>query len=219
MNLHEGHRSRLRERFIKDGAKSFEPHNLLELLLFYAIPRRDTNELAHRLIQRFGDVKSVLTAPHEELCGVDGVSDYTATLIRLCGELGAKCFSGEKKSVRRFNDYDEIGEYLVDLYQGITEETVYLLLLSADSTVLKVMPLFTGNVNSISLKIRDIVSLAIRINCTTVVMAHNHPGGIAFPSSDDLSTTHFVYNALAVNDIELLEHFVIAGKSYRRILH
>lgn len=219
MNLHEGHRSRLRERFIKDGAKSFESHNLLELLLFYAIPRRDTNELAHRLIQRFGDVKSVLTAPHEELCKVDGVSDYTATLLRLCGEIGTKCFAAEKKSVRRFNDYDEMGEYLVDLYEGITEETVYLMLLAADSTVLKVMPLFTGSVNSISLKIRDIVSLAIRINSATVVMAHNHPGGIAFPSSDDLSTTHFVYNALAVNDIELLEHFVISGKSYRRILH
>lgn len=219
MNLHEGHRNRLRERFIKEGSRSFEPHNLLELLLFYAIPRRDTNELAHRLIQRFGDIKSVLTAPHEELCGVDGVSDYTATLLRLCGELGAKCFASEKKSIRRFNDYDEMGEYFVDLYEGIEEETVYLMLLSADSTVLKVMPLFTGCVNSISLKIRDIVSLALRINAPTVVMAHNHPGGIAFPSTDDLTTTHYVHNALAVNDIELLEHFVISGKSYRRILH
>ncbi len=219
MNLHEGHRNRLRRRFIKEGARSFEPHNLLELLLFYGIPRQDTNEIAHRLIERFGNLKVVLTAPHEELCNIEGVGDYTATLLRLCGELGAICFATETKNIKRFNNYDEMGEYFVDVYGGVTEETVYLMLLSADSTVLKIMPLFKGNVNSTSLKVRDIVALTIRANAAMVVLAHNHPGGRAFPSNDDLTTTRLLYDALSVNDVELLEHFVISDKSFCGILH
>lgn len=219
MNLHEGHRKRLRERFIKEGAETFAPHNLLELLLFYAVPRKDTNETAHRLLAQFGSVKAVLTAPHEELCKVDGVSDNTAVLLRLCGEIGMSCFIEKKEAPRRLHGYEEIGEYLVDLYAGSKEETVYVLLLASDGALIKTMLVCNGGVNSISVKIRDIVAEAIRSNAPTAVLAHNHPGGTAFPSSDDLLTTQLLYKALAVNDIELLDHFVVTGNSYCCIMH
>lgn len=219
LGLHDGHRDRLRERFVKEGAEGFAAHNLLELLLFYAIPRKDTNETAHRLLKRFGDVDSVLSASEQELCEVEGINQSSAVLIRLCGELGARYCAGKTEDLKRFFSYEDIGEYLVKLYRGITEETVYALLLNNGGALIKAVRICTGSVNSISVKLRDIVAAAISANAANVVLAHNHPGGTAFPSSEDLSTTKAVAAALAVSGIELSEHYVVAGKSYCRIMH
>lgn len=219
MNLHEGHRDRLRERFIKEGAGGFAAHNLLELLLFYAIPRKDTNETAHKLLERFGDVQSVLSATEKELCEVEGISQSSAVLIRLCGELGARYASGRTEDLKRFYSYDDMGEYLVKLFYGVNEETVYALLLNSSGALIRAERICTGSVNSIAVKMRDIVAAAISANAANVVLAHNHPGGTAFPSAEDLSTTKSVAAALSVSGIELAEHFVVAGKSYRRIIN
>ena len=87
MNLHEGHRQRLKERFIKNGLSDFEDHNVLELLLFYSVPRSDTNELGHKLLKKFGSLSNVFDAPVDELCKVEGIGLHSATLIKLIPEL------------------------------------------------------------------------------------------------------------------------------------
>ncbi len=218
MGLHDGHRDRLKQRFLNEGADGFAAHNLLELLLFYAIPRKDTNELAHKLINHFGDVESVLSASAEELCEVEGISQSSAVLIRLCAELGTRYRTGQTEDLLRFTDYGEIGEFLVKLYCGVAEETVYALLLSSGGALLKTVKLCTGDVNTVAVKIRDIVAAVLKVNAASVVLAHNHPGGLAIPSSQDLDTTKNVAQALSVNGIELVDHFVVAGKSYIRIM-
>lgn len=218
MGLHDGHRDRLRKRFIEEGAEGFAAHNLLELLLFYAIPRKDTNETAHLLLRRFGDVQSVLSAPIEELCKVEGINQSSAALIRMCGELGTRYCAGRTDDLKRFYSFDDIGEYLVKLYWGVTEETVYVLLLNSGGSLIKTAQVCTGSVNSTAVNMRAIVSAALSANAACVVLAHNHPGGTAFPSAEDLTTTKTVANALAVSGIELAEHFVVAGRSYRRIM-
>lgn len=218
MGLHDGHRNRLRKRFVDEGADCFAAHNLLELLLFYAIPRKDTNETAHLLLKRFGDVESVLSAPIEELCKVEGINQSSAALIRLCGELGARYCAGKTEDLNCFFGFDDIGEYLVRLYWGVTEETVYVLLLNSDGSLIKTVQICIGSVNSTAVNMRAIVAAALSANAACVVLAHNHPGGAAFPSAEDLTTTKTVAAALSVSGIELAEHFVVAGKSYRRIM-
>lgn len=218
MGIHDGHRGRLKERYIKEGGEHFAAHNLLELLLFYAIPRKDTNETAHLLLQRFGDVYGVLTAPVEELCKVKGVSESTAALIRLTGELGGRFYRDETASLLRFYTFDDMGKFLVRQYKGVRDERVMGLFLTSKGMLLKKAVICNGNVSSVNLHPRDIVATALGCNAAAVVIAHNHPGGRAFPSSEDLSATAAIYSALNVNGLELVDHYIVAGSSYCRIL-
>ena len=127
--MHEDHRERLRKRFLKEGLDGFEAHNVLELLLFFSIPRRDVNELAHTLIDRFGSVHGVFDASFEELCSVPGIGEYSATLLKLIPEL-SRVYSTEKNNPKMIlGSEDAAGRFLVDIYRGITVETVYLILL------------------------------------------------------------------------------------------
>lgn len=218
MGVHDGHRERLRRRFVSEGAKSFEPHNLLELLLFYAVPRRDTNVTAHLLLERFGDVPSVLTAPVPELCKVAGIGESSAVLLRLCGELGTRLCAGTMKNPKRFRTREEIGEYLVGLYRGVRVETVYALLLSGSGTLIRAAQVCAGGVSSAVVRVRDIVSAAMSAGAGAVVLAHNHPGGTAFPSLEDLNATQEIARALSLSGIELAEHFVVADDAFRGVL-
>lgn len=218
MGIHDGHRGRLRERYIREGGKHFAAHNLLELLLFYGIPRKDTNEIAHLLLKKFGDVRGVLSASVEELCGVPGISESAATLIRLTGELGTRFCKGETKDLIRFYTYDDMGRFFVEEYRGSTKETVTALLLDSKGCLLKKTVLCQGNVNSVALSAKDVIAAAIGVNAPCVVLAHNHPDGTSFPSSDDLATTRNLVRALSLSGIELVEHYVVAGNSYRRIM-
>ncbi len=219
MGLHDGHRDRMRERFTKEGANCFAAHNLLELLLFYAIPRRDTNETAHKLLSYFGDVQSVLSAPVEELCKVDGISKNSAVLIRLCGELGTRYIRGETASLLKFNTFDDIGNYLVKLYQGITDELIYMLMLNNNGTLIKVQLLAKGSFDAVTLRVRDVVAAAISANAGCVVLAHNHPAGNTEPSTQDTMATTALSRALSVSGITMAEHFIIAGNSYSTMVN
>jgi len=215
--MHEGHRERLRTRFIKEGADSFAAHNLLELLLFYSIPRRDTNETAHKLLKQFGDVHAVLKATEEELCKVEGVNTNTATLLRLCGELGKRFCSGDLRDPTQFYCFDDVGNHLIKQFLSIPEERVFALLLDNSARLIKTVHLCKGSVNSIALNLRDVVKEATGTNAAGIILAHNHPDGNTFPSTEDLNTTKNLFYTLKQQDIELVEHFIVAETSYRRI--
>lgn len=215
--MHEGHRERLKTRFAKEGAAGFAAHNLLELLLFYSIPRRDTNETAHKLLKQFGDVQAVLKASEEELCKVDGVNTNTALLLRLCGELGKRFCNGDLRDCTQFYCFDDIGRHLIKLFLSIPEERVFALLLDNNARLIKTVHLCKGSVNSIALNLRELIREATSANAAGVVLAHNHPDGNTFPSTEDLTTTRNVFYTLMQQDIELVEHFVVAETSYRRI--
>lgn len=218
MNLHEGHRQRLKERFIKNGLDGFEDHNILELLLFYSIPRNDTNEIGHKLLKKFGSISNVFDAPIEELCKVEGIGVHSATLIKLIPEISNIYNVDKTEKVKIVSSTNSAGEYFVPRFIGKTNEEVQILLLDDKKKVIKSEVISKGTVNASAVSIRNIVSSVVNSNATGVILAHNHPGGIALPSSKDILTTKRIYNALKLMDIELCDHIVIADGDFVSML-
>jgi len=214
MSVHDGHRERLRARFMKDGLDHFNDIQVLELLLFYCIPRKDTNELAHALLERFHSMSQVLDAPAEELKKVPGIGDSAATFLSLVSAVGRYYLVNRASQAVILNTIDQCGEYLFPLFHGRRNEMVYLLCLDAKCKVLSCNLVGEGSVNTASVSVRKIVEMALANNATSVVLAHNHPSGIALPSDEDKQTTQRVAMALDMVDIELVDHLVMADDDY-----
>ncbi len=213
-DLHKEHRKRLKQRFLTDGLDNFTDYQVLELLLFYAIPRQDTNDLAHNLIDYFGSLPKVLEADVTELKKVPGIGDHAALLLALvtdlCRYYQVKC--AEKVEV--LTTLDACGAYLVPRFFGRTRETVFLLCLDAKCKVLDCREVGEGSVNAASISVRKVVEIALATNATTVILAHNHPSGVALPSNEDVQTTRRVAAALAAVEVHLADHVVVADGDY-----
>lgn len=214
MSLHDGHRKRLKERFLKNGLDSFSEHEILELLLYYCVPRYDLNETAHRLIDQFGSFLQVINAPEKELLKVEGVGQSIAYYIRLLREMNRYLNICEAKSKPQMESPNDCCEYLVNFFMGIHNEVVYLLCLDAKGEVIDCYLVSEGTVNSANISIRKILDVAISCNASSAVLAHNHPGGFAVPSKEDRYTTMRIAKALYLADIILTDHIIVAGKDY-----
>lgn len=213
MGLHDGHRQRLIQRFLEEDLDNFEPHNVLELLLFYAIPRKDTNELAHVLIDTFGSLKGVFDAPYEELIKVPGIGPNTAALLKLVPSLTRTYYSSDARSII-LDTSEKSGEYFLPYYIGQTEEVVRLACLDAGGKVISNQILHRGSANAAEVNIRKIVNIALRNNAMGVILAHNHPGGLPLPSEEDVATTKSIREALIPMGILLMDHIIVAGQDY-----
>lgn len=214
MSIHEGHRDRLKIRFCKEGLDNFQQHEVLELLLYYAIPRKDTNPIAHDLIKTFGSLTQVLEANVEELMQVKGISRNVAVLMKLVTELGRYYAVNRREQVKLLNTMEECGEYLMPHFFGRANETVFLLNLDAGRKVLSCVNVGEGGINSANVSIRRIVEIALSSKASSVVLAHNHPSGIAIPSKEDISTTRRVAAALSMVDVVLADHLIFADNDY-----
>lgn len=213
-SIHKGHRERLKARFLEEGLDNFTDIQALELLLFYAIPQKDTNPIAHALLDHFGSLSRVLEADVEELKKVPGISDHSATLLALVTELGRYYQVDCAQRVEVLTTLDACGAYLVPRFFGRSNETVFLLCLDAKCKVLCCKEIGEGSVNSTSISIRKVVETAMSANATTVVLAHNHPSGVALPSSEDVQTTRRVAAALSAVEVHLADHIVVAEGDY-----
>jgi DNA repair protein RadC len=216
---HEGHRQRLKNRFLSDGLDSFETHNILELLLFYSIPQKDTNGIAHALLDTFGSLKGVFEADFEELIKIDGVKENTATLLKLIPEVTRAYFHEEMEEEKIFDTAEKIGKYFISKYIGETNEVVYAMLLNNSYGLLDVIRIHEGSVNSAKVSPRKIVDEVVRHNAAMVVIAHNHPNGLAVPSMEDIDTTSSLFSSLSSLDITLIEHFLVAGREFLPLIH
>jgi len=214
MSVHDGHRERLRIRFLEAGLDNFNDIQVLELLLFYCIPRRDTNEIAHALLDRFKTMAQVLDTPVEELKKVPGIGDNAAVFLSLVAATGRYYLVSRANQTTILTTIDQCGAYLASYFHGRRNETVYLLCLDAKCKVISCKEVGEGSVNSASVPIRKIVELALAANATSVVLAHNHPSGIAVPSDEDKQTTLRVGAALNMVDVELVDHLVIAEDDF-----
>ena len=208
----------MKHRFLTDGIDHFDAHNVLELLLFYSIPQRDTNEIAHALMERFGSLAAVFDAPFDELIAVPGIKEHSATLIKLIPALSRRYAVEKNKTSDALSSIDKIGRYLVNRYVGINVETVFLLLLDNKFELIECVKVHEGSVNSSAITLRRLVETALFKRASMAVLAHNHPGGVALPSSDDLFTTREVKRAFDLMEIKLLAHIIVAGDSYLDIL-
>ena len=214
MSIHDGHRQRLKDRFRQEGLDKFDEIQVLELLLFYAIPQRDTNPLAHRLLDHFGSLAQVLEAPVEELEKISGVGANAATLLSLTTALARYYMVNRGTQTAILTSTQMCGDYLLPHFVGRRNETVFLLCLDAKCKVLCCKEVGEGSVNSASVPIRRIVEMALSMNATSVVLAHNHPSGLALPSGEDVQTTRRLAVALDAVDITLADHIVVADDDY-----
>ncbi len=216
-NLHKGHRKRLRDSFIAGGLDHQPPHKVLELLLFYALPQGDTNELAHKLINHYGSLPLVFDAPYEDLVRFNGIGDVSATLIKLVPAVTSYYMSQKAIEGTKMNSVEDVGEYFVSKFIHAIHEEFYLMCKSSTGKVLKCVKLMEGTVNAVPVVTRLVLTEAINSDATSVIVAHNHPSGIALPSSNDIFLTKNLYKALHHADILLDDHIIVCGMEYRSL--
>ncbi|WP_295581601.1 RadC family protein [uncultured Oscillibacter sp.] len=215
MGIHDGHREKMRQRFLRGGLDAFADHEALELLLYYAIPRRDTNPVAHALMERYGSLSAVLSAPAEDLQRVEGVGESAAVLLRLVAPLCRKARLAEAAGEERvLNSSERAGAYLLECFEGEKNEAVYQLCLDRKGKLLACKRLGEGSVASADVDIRRLVENAILTNASAVILAHNHPSGVALPSDGDYAATARVKDALGAIGIQLADHIIVADGDF-----
>ena len=212
--MHEGHRERVKRRFRQEGLDSFSDIQALELLLFYVIPRVDTNPIAHALLDHFGSLSQVLEASPEELMKVPGIGENAAVFLTLIPQMGRFYMVDRANHVKVLPTLEQCADYLVPHFFGRKLETVFILCLDAKCKLLCCKELGEGGTNSAGVSIRKIVETAIGVNATTVVLAHNHPSGIALPSREDVETTRRLAQALDAVGIILADHIIVADEDF-----
>lgn len=212
---HAGHRERLRQRFLNEGLDHFDDHNILELLLFFCIPQRDTNELAHRLMDQFGSFTQVFLADYEDLKAVKGMTANAAVLLKVVPQLFGRYLDRmQEPEDALLNSSEKIGNFLIPKFLGQTEEMVYLLCLNNACKLLKCEKISSGGLTQSSIDVRRLAEITFQCKAVNIVLAHNHPHGLARPSSQDIRVTDWLYGVLKPLGIELLDHFVVSGGDY-----
>ena len=214
MGIHSGHRGRLKQRFLNEGLDGFDDINALELLLFFAIPRSDTNPIAHALLQQFGSFSGVLEATPADLSKVPGVGEHAALLISLITSMARRYMISRRESRPILTSTSQCGDYLVPRFFGFRDEAVCLLCLDAKCKVISCQIVGKGSVNSANVPTRRIIERALAANATSVVLAHNHPSGIALPSQEDVETTNRLSIALDGVGIVLADHIIVADEDF-----
>ena len=214
MGVHDGHRDRMRKRFLENELNGFADHEVLELLLYYAIPRGDVNPLAHALMDRFGSLSGVLAAPAELLAQVEGVGERTAMLLRLVPQIAQMARLADMEREVALNTREKIGDYLLELFSRERNEAVYQVCLDGKGKLLACRRLGEGSASAVNLDVRKIVQNAIVFCACSVILAHNHPSGVALPSQEDHTATLRVKEALASIDVKLEDHIIVADHDF-----
>lgn len=213
MGVHDGHREKVRARFLVAGLDAFADHEALELLLYYAIPQRDTNPIAHALMERYGSLSAVLEAPVEDLRKVAGIGEKAAVLLRLVPQLSRKARLADARETV-LNSVDRAGSYLLELFAGLNREALYQLCLDQKGKLLACKRLSEGSANNTDLNIRLLMENAILTSASSVILSHNHPSGIALPSQDDINTTEQARAALETIGVRLTDHIIVADGDF-----
>lgn len=208
-NVHAGHRERIKNTFRKNGLANMEPHNVLELILTYSIPRRDVNELAHALIDTFGSFDQVLEADIERLMQVDGIGENTAIHLKLILESYRFYEMQKHREVFYATSANITMNYARSLFVGETKELTFALCFDASMKLNNCTKVSEGSVNVAAVSVRRVVEIATANKAIAVVLTHNHPGGLATPSKEDLVTTRKIMQALHIVGIKLSDHIVV----------
>ena len=209
---HAGHRQRMRDRFILQGLEGFAPHEIIELILMYAIPQKDVNPIAHRLIDRFGSLHAVLEADAEELAKVEGVGMYAATLLSLFSHVDRQLERSRSAEKKRLTNRASCNAHCRSLLAGLRQEHLYLVCLNAQLEVTQNVLIAKGTLNEVPAYPRLVAEAALRSNAHSVVLCHNHPGGSAVPSQQDMEMTQTLGHVLSGLEVALLDHVIVADE-------
>lgn len=210
-NLHKGHRQRVKERYLKEGLDNFADHQILELLLFYAIPMKDTNKLAHQMIKEYGSLALLLEAHPQEIAQRCGVTENVAILVSMIPPVSRRYSKGKWGDRPVLDSSQRAGEYASTLFTGKIYEVFYLICLDTQNRVIHAVQVHEGTINEAPVYPRIIVETALRHQAHNVILAHNHPGGSLKPSKADIDVTQRIKTALEPIDIKVIDHIVVAG--------
>lgn len=213
-HVHKGHRERLRTKFFKNGLESFEPHEVLELLLYSVIPLRDTNLLAHNLIEKYGDLERVFEADIDDLMTVEGIGPKAAFLISFIPHISNRYRVSKWNSDKILANTDELGTYAIDMYIGKTEEEFGVICLDSNRRITSADILERGTVNEANVYPRKIIEYAIKKKAVNIVLVHNHPSGSLLPSEMDKAVTKEVIPLLSAMSINLIDHIIVSKNRF-----
>ena len=208
-NVHENHRQRLRDKFLANP-NSLNKHEILELLLFYAIPRKNVNPLAHQLIDKFGSINGVLTASANELLTVDGMGKSTASFITTLGKLMETVAEEELQEGLKFFNLENVKKYLIKFFSNYDKEVFYAFFLSKTDKVIAKASYTSDKVDEINFLLSEFSRSFANIKPYAVVVAHNHPSGNPEPSPKDDSATEKMYLMFSLSGVKLYDHIIIA---------
>ncbi|MCL2588569.1 MAG: DNA repair protein RadC [Oscillospiraceae bacterium] len=214
MSIHQGRRQRVRKQFLEHGLDSFADHQALELLLYYGVPQGDVNPVAHALMNHFGSLSAVFEASPEDLLEVKGIGEVSMCLIRLITELGRRYQIDRAHTERVLSTTEQVGQYVLPLFHGLTDESVYLVCMDGQHRAFHREKLAEGSVNSTNFNIRRATEIALRRKAVYVVLTHNHPSGVALPSATDIGATEQLITALAPLGIRLADHIIVADEDF-----
>lgn len=210
----DGHRRRLRERFLTSGLDAFADHEVLELLLTFAVPRRDVKPTAKALLDHFKSFSAVLDASPQELQAVSGIGVRSATLLALIPRLLERYHRDRWRTVKTLNSTQEAVQYLMGHFQAECVEVFCLLALNSQNGIIAVEHLQEGTVNRTAVFPRRVVEAALKHRATAVILAHNHPSGNPEPSTADRQLTRRLKRLLQELDIAVHDHIILAGTRY-----
>jgi len=208
------HRERLRERFRLTGLDGFKDYEALELLLTYAIPRKDVKPIAKELIARFGGFQGVLDASYEELISVNGIKENSATFIKALRECATYYLRAEIINKRQITSTRELLDYCTLAMGGLKDEQFRVIFLNSQNEVIADEALHEGTVNHSVVYPRKVIERALYHKATALIFVHNHPGGSNKPSSEDKRLTSQLLSISMNLGIKILDHLIISKSGY-----
>jgi len=209
-----GHRKRIKEKYRKNGLSGWLEYEILEFILTYAIPRRDTKTLAKKMLAECNTLSGVLDADESKLMGIDGVSEHTVLFLKLIKDCAIQYSRQGLSQKDLIQSPDVVHEYLQTSLKGSKEEVFVVLFLNLRNQLLAEETIQTGTVNRVAVYPRKIVERALHHNASAVIIAHNHPSGSLYPSEKDRIVTRAIRQALKTVEVTLLDHILIGGNRY-----
>lgn len=209
-NIHKDHRQRVRDSYLKTGIDAMADHNILELLLFYCIPLKDTNPIAHELIEKYHDLNGVLDAPIKELENINGIGENAAVMIKLIRDICSKYHDNAINNKVNLASSERLYDFIRMKYLGETREIVYMLSLDAHGRLKHCIKVADGTPSTAVSDNRSLVELALRFDVTNAIIAHNHPNGFATPSQADIAATEAIAKLFSTVSISLVDHVIVA---------
>ncbi len=204
---HAAHRQRVRKAFLQSGTENIPDRGLLEFLLFYAIPRRDTNDLAALLLKEYGSLKAVLDAPYDELIKIEGIGESAALLLSSLPEISKRC-DGKRISPKAIYEPGEAESFVTRLFEGTENEEFYIICVDAAQRAVACEKLASGDESSVRVDKKAVLKTAFENDADSVILAHNHPKGEAAPSEADIELTKDAGRLLAETGIRLADHII-----------
>lgn len=212
---YEGHRERLRKKYLQGGYFAFHEYEVLELLLTYVIPRKDTKPIAKDLIEKFGSLDGVVTASIEELCSISGIKENSAIFVKLLGDLSKNLYKGEiRKEGIQLKDKNSLIRYLRSEIGFSSREEFRVIFLNNYNMLVGSETLFIGTIDKSAVYPREIVEKVLYYKAKGIIFAHNHPSGNLRPSKQDIQITEHMQETLDLIDVKLLEHIIITQDGY-----